>query len=114
MNDKKVKLDKKNIAESIKQENSIKTQPIQEQKNSNAIAGMVLGIVSVVLFWIPYVSITCGIVGIILSVKGRKLAEKKSMATAGLILSIISLALWAIIILIMIMIFLCTFFFLAL
>ena len=74
---------------------------MQETKNNYAIAGLVLGILSIVLCWVPTISILalpCGIVGIILSVKGRKIEVKKSMATAGMVLSIIGLSIWAIVI----------------
>ena len=68
-------------------------QPVQE-KNPMAIAGLVLGIVSVVFsFLYVWIGLITGIVGIVLSVKGRKIVAKKGMATAGLVLSIIGVAL---------------------
>lgn len=73
-----------------------------EQKNSNAVAGLVLGILSLTLSWIPYLgwlTLPAGIVGLILSVKGRKIEYRKGMATAGMVLSIIGLALWALLLL---------------
>lgn len=61
-----------------------------------SIAGLVLGIVSSVLAWFYLVNIAalvCGIVGIILAVKGKKMAVEASaptgFGTAGLVLSII-------------------------
>ena len=75
---------------------------MNEQKNGNAVAGLVLGILSVVLIWLPIfslLSLPSGIVGLILSVKGRKIEYKKGMATAGMVLSIIGLALWALLLL---------------
>ena len=72
------------------------------EKNTNAVAGLVLGILSLVLNFVPYLGITTlpvGIVGLILSVKGRKIEYKKGMATAGMFLSIIGLALWAVLLL---------------
>ena len=72
------------------------------EKNTNAVAGLVLGILSLVLNFVPYLGITTlpvGIVGLILSVKGRKIEYKKGMATAGMVLSIIGLALWALLLL---------------
>lgn len=61
-----------------------------------SIAGLVLGIISSVLAWfyiINIISLVCGIVGIILAVKGKKLAVEASAPTglgiAGLVLSII-------------------------
>ena len=65
-----------------------------------AVAGLVLGIVSLI---IPYINCPAGIVGIILSVMGMKQlkAENKptGIATAGLVLSIVGTVLGFIIIL---------------
>lgn len=68
------------------------------KQNSNAdglaIAGLVLGIVSVVFsFILTWIGLIAGIVGIILSVKGRHSESKKGLATAGLVLSIIGTSL---------------------
>lgn len=71
-------------------------QPVQ--KNSCATAGMVLGIVSVSAILIGLfafgglfytVALICGIVGIVLSAKGRKSPIDSGQATAGLVLSIV-------------------------
>lgn len=60
-----------------------------------AITGMVLGIVSLVLFCILYISIPCAIVGAVLSGVGLKKAKdagmKNGMAVAGLVCSLIAL-----------------------
>lgn len=74
-------------------------QPMYNQpKNSYATAGMVLGIVSVSAIIIGLfvfggffytVSLICGIVGIVLSAKGRKSPIDSGQATAGLVLSIV-------------------------
>lgn len=75
---------------------------MNEQKNGNAVAGLVLGILSVVLIWLPIfslLSLPSGIVGLILSVKGRKIEYQKGIGTAGMVLSIIGLSLWALAIL---------------
>lgn len=60
-----------------------------------AIASLVLGIVSLVLsfFGLGIISVFTAIIGIILGVLGRKNQEKKGMATAGLVCSIIALVL---------------------
>ena len=61
-----------------------------------SVTAMVLGILSIVTFCIWYLSILCGILGIVFGVLGRKKEEKNGMATAGLIMGIISVSLWAI------------------
>jgi hypothetical protein len=63
-----------------------------------AVAALVLGIVSVVLRFVPLVGIfaalVLGILAIVLAVVGKnKQPEKKSMAIAGLVLGIIGAAL---------------------
>ena len=62
-----------------------------------AITSLVLGIVSLVIsvFFagLNWLGIPVAIVGIILGALGRKNAEKKGMATAGLVMSIIALVL---------------------
>lgn len=75
-----------------------------EEKNNFAVVGLVLGIVCLVLTILPlrivsWLALPAGIVGIVLSVKGRKIQTKKGMATAGMVLSIIGLALWALVVL---------------
>ena len=60
-----------------------------------AIASLILGIISLILsfFGLGIISVFTAIVGIILGVLGRKDPEKKGMATAGLVCSIIALVL---------------------
>lgn len=61
--------------------------------NGMAIAGLVLGIVSCALFWIPFLGIVAGIVGLILAIMSRKNCApgQTGMATAGLVLAIVGL-----------------------
>ena len=69
-----------------------------EQRNGKAIASLVLGIISLVCVFFGYgalLGIVLGVVGIILGVSAKKEAPS-GMATAGLVLSIIALALCAI------------------
>lgn len=66
------------------------------QQNGMAICGLVLGIVSVVFSFLgiwAWIGLVTGIVGIITSVKGRKIENKKGLATAGMVLSIIGTSL---------------------
>lgn len=62
-----------------------------------AVASLVLGIISIVcgLFLMGYqwIGAILGIIGIILGSLGKKDPEKKGMATAGLICSIVGLVL---------------------
>lgn len=74
----------------------------QKQNNPMAIVSLVLGIVSVVTAWFGYLSIlglACGVVGIVLAAKGRKIETQKGLATAGLVLSIIGVVLSGILLL---------------
>lgn len=56
-----------------------------------SIASMVLGIISIVLFCIWYLSIPCAILAIIFGIVGMKKGAK-GMAVAGLVLGIIAVA----------------------
>ena len=70
-----------------------------------AVAGMVLGIISLALFCIWYVSFPCAITGLILSMvglgKSKQTGAGAGMAKAGLILSIIALSLALLIIILL-------------
>ena len=73
----------------------------QGQGHGMAIASLVLGIVGIVFgccLW--YITIPCAIIGLILGVMANK-QDKNGMATAGIVLSSISLAL-AVIVIIMV------------
>ena len=67
-------------------------QPVSSGKGM-AIASMVLGIVSIpaICFWI--VGLPCAIVGLILGILYNKKNEHSPMATAGIVCSIITIAL---------------------
>ena len=74
-----------------------------------AIAGLVLGIVGIVFTFIPginLIGIIAAIIGIILSaIAMKQQPDKKGMAVAGLVLSIIALVIWVIAVLIVGMLF---------
>ena len=72
----------------------------QQGKKGLAIAALVLGIVSCVLAWfytVNIVAIVTGVVGLVLAIIAGKsykeIGQKNGLATAGLVLSIIGLAL---------------------
>ena len=64
-----------------------------QEKKGLSIASMVLGIISVVLFCIWYISLPCSILAIIFGIVGRKKGGK-GMAIAGLVLGIIAISLY--------------------
>ncbi|HEY1559188.1 MAG TPA: DUF4190 domain-containing protein [Kofleriaceae bacterium] len=78
--------------------------PAPRQGNGLAIAGMVLGILAVVLFWTTVVDVVIGALAIIFSVLGLKRARiagvGRGMAMTGLITGIIGIALAAILVVI--------------
>ena len=60
-----------------------------------AIASLVLGIISIVFVFsggLAWIGVIIGIVGIILGALGRRDIERKGLATAGLVCSIIAVA----------------------
>ena len=77
----------------------VKDKEIQENKETPekdrkglALASMILGIVSIVLFFIKFISIPCGILAIVFSALSLK-SSKKGFAITGLTTGIIGIAL---------------------
>jgi len=67
--------------------------------NGLSTAGMILGIVSLVLFWFPYITIVTSIIGLIFSIRSRARAYRFSagglaMNIIGLVLAVIFLSLY--------------------
>lgn len=67
--------------------------PTPDQNRGLALAGLILGIISLIAWIIPIFGFPFAIVGIILSALGRRSFTRRRMATWGLVLSIIGLAL---------------------
>jgi hypothetical protein len=63
------------------------------QTNGPGIAGMVLGIIGVLMFWFPFIGLPVSIVGLVLSSVGMKRIDGKGFAIAGLVLTIIAVVL---------------------
>lgn len=62
-----------------------------DQGGGMAIAGLILGIISIPAALVAVCGIVFGIIGIVLSAMGRRSVSRRTMATVGLILSIIGL-----------------------
>lgn len=64
-----------------------------EPGRGQAVAGLVLGIIGLLAWLVPLLGVPVSIVGIVLSALGRRSVSRRTMATVGLVLSIISLVL---------------------
>jgi hypothetical protein len=62
-----------------------------DKPNGYGIASLVLGIVSIVLCWVPVVGLVAGVLGIIFYVQQKK-TFPNGISTAGLVTSIVGLA----------------------
>lgn len=62
-----------------------------------AIAGLILGIIGIIVALLPFCGVPVSIVGIVMSALGRRSLFRKTMANWGLALSIIGLVLTALI-----------------
>ena len=72
--------------------------PEQQSHNKQSVTAMVLGIVSLVVTWFPFVGLVLAIVGLTMSRSNRKFAEahgfkENSMNTAGYVTSVVGLIL---------------------
>jgi len=67
-----------------------------QQGNGLAVAGMVLGILGLVLCWVPFIGWLIAVVGVILGAigwsKANKTGKNKGMAIAGVVCGIVGLA----------------------
>ncbi|MBS3141167.1 DUF4190 domain-containing protein [Candidatus Woesearchaeota archaeon] len=61
---------------------------VENKSNTLGITSLVLGIVSIVFCWVPIMGLVAGIIGIVLSVKQKKVFPN-GIATGGLVTSII-------------------------
>ena len=71
----------------------------QRNENKLAVAALVLGIVTLLFFWAPFISVITGIIGIVMAIISLVKAERKAMPIIGMVLSIIGLALASLMIL---------------
>ena len=71
-----------------------------QPKHGFAVASLVLGILSIVLCCCSYAGIICGILGLIFSILAKKEGNTEGINKAGLVLSIIGVAIFVILIVI--------------
>lgn len=71
----------------------------QQKENRLAVTALVLGIVTLIFFWVPVISLITGITGIIFAIVSLVKEEGKAMPIIGMVVSIIGLALSSIMIL---------------
>ena len=76
---------------------------LRQQTSGMAVAGMVLGILSLVLFWASLLAPLLALLGIIFSSVGMSQGSKpgwtgKGMAIAGLVCSLITAAVWVLLV----------------
>ncbi|MCZ0703042.1 hypothetical protein J2T56_001243 [Natronobacillus azotifigens] len=64
----------------------------QAEGNGLAVSGMVLGIIAVVLNFIPFLPYVLGALAIIFGAVGLQKPVKQGMAKAGIVLGIVSIA----------------------
>lgn len=67
------------------------TQTISDKTDKNALAGFILGLISIVAWIIPLFGYPVAICGIVFSAKGLNSTSNRGKAIAGLILAIIFL-----------------------
>lgn len=77
---------------------------MEQKKNGMAVAALVLGIISIALFWTGWIAVICGVLAIIFGVVALNkvkadpdLAHTKGKAKGGLIMGIIGAVLGAVI-----------------
>ena len=73
--------------------------PPKPPASGYAVASLVLGILSIVLWWIPIVNIIISILGLVFAIITKKRGNRGGMGTAGLVCSIIGtvFSLWIVI-----------------
>lgn len=74
----------------VQNTNSSNCQTVKQPGESNATASLVLGIIGAVFGFTGLIPFVLGIIGIVQSNKAKKLGCNNSSATAGFILSLIS------------------------
>lgn len=64
----------------------------QRKENKLAVTSLVLGIVTLIFFWAPFITIFTGIIGMVIAIISLVKEDGKVMPIVGMVLSIIGLA----------------------
>lgn len=80
-----------NIYGEMAQQYAPAAAPASDSRGGFAIAGLVLGIISILSSWIPFCGLPLPIIGIVMSALGRRSFSHRTMAMVGLILSIVAI-----------------------
>lgn len=64
----------------------------QQKENKLAITSLVLGIVTLIFFWVPFITVFTGIAGMVMSIVSLVKEDGKVMPIIGLVLCILGLA----------------------
>lgn len=78
-----------------------------EEKDANGlgIASLVLGILGLVLIWVPFLGFLLSLGAVILGGIAMKNTDSKGMAVAGLVLGIVSLAIMIVVLILGVLLF---------
>lgn len=71
----------------------------QQRENRLAVTALVLGIVTLIFFWVPIISLITGITGMVMAIISLVKEDHKAMPIIGMVLSLIGLALSSLMIL---------------
>lgn len=67
--------------------------PVVPEKNNLGLAGFILSIVAILLFWLPFINGICWLLGLIFSAIGV-FKKPKGLAIAGLVISLIGVVIF--------------------
>lgn len=79
------------MADEIEEVVKVESTEVDKKVENNALVGFILGLCSIIAWFIPLIGYPVTIVGIVFSAKGLKSEKSKGKAVAGLVLSIIFL-----------------------